>query len=271
MRTYLRSASCTAAAIVLAAAATPAVAYTTYVLDYTKVQDTYVIDNVGGDYSYQYTTHNTEGQIGVGNFGFYGYQRGLVKFDMSGLPSGRTMTSATLTFTNSFTNSTSAQYSVFRGLLPWQANDASFTYRSNASSTYWITGGGPPYGPSGNGQSFATTPTDTQTFNFPYGSPYVPASLTFNVLADASAFYLGTATNNGWLFKQTTAGVGGTEQPNNGGSWYSSEGTTDLYNQVPLSAGQKPILILELAPEPGFVWLPAALGAMMLRRRARRV
>src|SRR4029453_12466374 len=99
------------------------------------------------------------------------------------------------------------QFSVWPALKAWQANAASYVYPSNASSTFWMhPSGGPPYGPSPNGDSFPGPdinnpliglPTDTQTFSFPYADPYVPAGVQWNVTADVAAWYTGALPNYG--------------------------------------------------------------------------
>lgn len=100
---------------------------------------------------------------------------GLVRFNLSLIPAGSTVTSATLTLVVTAINgSNERNYSVHRVLVDW-----------NESTVTWNSPGSTP------GTHFVSSPTTTVTLS-------ATGTYNWNVTSDVSSFIAGTATNYGW-------------------------------------------------------------------------
>jgi peroxiredoxin len=103
---------------------------------------------------------------------------GLVRFDISSIPAGSTVTAATLTMVvPSVTGANTKNYGVNRILVDW--NESTVTWNSPGSTA---------------GTHYATNPT---------ASTLIPGEGTYNfdVTADVASFISGSATNYGWRVK----------------------------------------------------------------------
>lgn len=131
--------------------------------------------------------------------------RGLLRFDLSTLPSGASVSSATMTlYCASEADSTDYAIAAHRGLTQWwegDKNDAALTagvdgstwnLRNNNGSVPWAGGVG-----GGSGSDYAAVATDTKTITAP------STSYDFNVQADVQAFASGS-TNYGWWLINTS-------------------------------------------------------------------
>jgi len=100
---------------------------------------------------------------------------GIVRFNLSSIPAGSTVTSATLTLVVTAINgSNERRYSVHRVLVDW-----------DESTVTWNNPGSTP------GTHFASSPTATVTLS-------AVGTYNWNVTSDVSSFIAGTATNYGW-------------------------------------------------------------------------
>ena len=112
---------------------------------------------------------------------------GVVRFDISVIPSGSTITSATLTLVATAVGSATAvkNYGVHRILLDWAE-----------STVTWNTPG------STAGTHFASSPTETVAVS-------TTGSYSWNVTNDMTSFVNGSATNYGWriIWSSNTSGT----------------------------------------------------------------
>jgi hypothetical protein len=124
----------------------------------------------------------------------------LVQFDISSLPAGATLNSATLTETTvAVSDNTAVNIAVYRALTQWYegakngaapdpgTDGSTWNLRNANGAVAWAGGAG---GGAGLDYAVAATATATVTVNL--------SESTWNVLADVSAWYAGTATNYGW-------------------------------------------------------------------------
>lgn len=112
---------------------------------------------------------------------------GVVRFDTSSIPSGSTITSATLTLVATAVGSATSikNYGAHRILVDW-----------TESTVTWNTPG------STAGTHFATSPTDTIAVS-------AVGSYSWNVTSDVASFVAGSATNYGWrvIWSSNTSGT----------------------------------------------------------------
>jgi len=111
--------------------------------------------------------------------------RGMVKFDLSSIPSGSTITSAELSLYLGYTDAgagTTRIHNVHRITEDWTEEGASWNNRGPGN---WSSAGG----------SFNTTPTASQTVNTTYEFK------TWAVITDVQAFVTGSSANYGWMIK----------------------------------------------------------------------
>ncbi|MBI5004677.1 MAG: DNRLRE domain-containing protein [Candidatus Lloydbacteria bacterium] len=112
---------------------------------------------------------------------------GVVRFDTSSIPSGSTITSATLTLVATAVGSATSikNYGAHRILVDW-----------TESTVTWNTPG------STAGTHFATSPTDTVAVS-------TAGSYSWNVTSDVASFIAGSATNYGWriIWSSNTSGT----------------------------------------------------------------
>lgn len=168
---------------------------TTLQPDPTNGIDTYIYSNAATkNWNYGRSTG-----IGVGRPA--SIERGLLKFDLSSIPVGRSITNATLSLYCTFQrNTTDYDVSVHRALVEWYEGlgngavpgagvDAStWTYRNYNGSVAWSGGEG-----GGSGSDFAASPTATTSITD------VNTWFDWDVLADVSAWYNGSVPNYGWF------------------------------------------------------------------------
>jgi hypothetical protein len=175
---------------------------------------------------------------GRGNIASQWKSRSLLQFDISSIPAGSTVSSATLTLVLVSEIDTSDRViGAHRGLVEWfegSKNNAApsagenasvWGYRNSNGSVAWAGGAG-----GASGTEFAGTATDSKTITTP------GASYDFNVLADVAAWVAGTATNYGWWLINTAEGA--TSQKN----FASSDNAT---------AGNRPRLVIEYTAASG--------------------
>ncbi len=137
--------------------------------------------------------------------------RGLVQFDISEIPTGSTVTSATLSLYISFkgtnwTGATTRTYDVHQVTTSWA--EATVSWRVSDGGN-WGTAGG----------DFNATPTASQ----PTTGTGTGVWMDWTVTSDVSAFVGGTA-NYGWIVKDDTEGSATLYDI----QFHSSEYTTDL-------------------------------------------
>lgn len=115
----------------------------------------------------------------------------LIKWDLSSLPAGCTITSATLTFTRS-TADLAIDTAIYRVLVDWHVAEATWNKASTTPDVSWNTAGA-----LGSGSDHAVAATDTFAITDP-----TPATVALDVTADVQAFVDGT-NNYGWLWMVT--------------------------------------------------------------------
>lgn len=193
-----------AALAVVAGSASAATVTLTATLDNTLYED------AGGGLS------NAIGpNLFAGQTRFNGVRRALVRFDISSIPSGATVTGATLTLTLTNSINTGDTQTVHRVLATWgegtsdtgpdnldpggsgtfsTPGDATWAHRF-FSATPWATLGG----------DFAATPSASATIN----GPLIPVSWSSATLASDVQGWVNTPSSNaGWLIKGVE-GAGG--------------------------------------------------------------
>jgi hypothetical protein len=99
--------------------------------------------------------------------------RSLVQFDVSSIPAGSTITSATLTLCATAVPATIRTYEVYQVTAGWTETGVTWANQPSTAATATAT---------------ATTPT-------------VPGCMTWVVTANVQAWVAGTTANNGWLIK----------------------------------------------------------------------
>ena len=120
--------------------------------------------------------------------------RGLIRFDLSGIPSGAVVTSANLELTAQRGPTTAAtQFDIHRLLRPWSETGSTWTLRVPPDETWGVPGGeeGVDYS-AGVSSSIIVTGPGAYTF----------ASNT-GMVADVTTWLANPATNFGWLAKQS--------------------------------------------------------------------
>lgn len=116
-------------------------------------------------------------------------KRGLVKFDLSGIPAGATINSATLTLREADTQGTTRTVAVHRMTTDW--TEAANWLTANGSASWGANGG-----------DFAGSATATASVVW---SGLFDTD-SWNVAADVQAFVNGSAQNYGWLLKDASEG-----------------------------------------------------------------
>ncbi|MBI1934205.1 DNRLRE domain-containing protein [Candidatus Peregrinibacteria bacterium] len=131
---------------------------------------------------------------------------GLVRFDLSAIPSGATITSATLTLVATSVGSASAvkNYGVHRVLADWAEGTVTWNTPGSAAGTH-----------------FASSPASTTAVS-------VVGSYTWDVAGDVTGFVGGSATNYGWriIWSSNTSGTNkqvdfGTKENGTAANWPS--------------------------------------------------
>lgn len=197
-----------------------------------------------------YNTHNrglaTDMFIG---FAGAGNGRVLLRFNISAIPSGQTITSATLTLTQAGATNSNLSTSAYRLLTPWvEGNGTGYPAAGTTGATWFDTDKSVPTSWSvagandpGVDREAAASFTVTPTGGF----------LTANATADVAAWYAGTP-NYGWVFAANTA-----TNPNADRYWTNN------------SASPPQLAVTFVAvPEPASLGLVVlAAGCFMLRRR----
>ena len=152
---------------------------------YTGCNDSYV--NVGSP------TANNNGleRMAVTGYGSTNYQRGYVRFDLSGLPAGAPIVSAKL-YLYAYDQAGSRGSSGFYGLYPVTRSwtDSQVTWNNATTGTAWTTPGG-DFGASEDATSPKQAPAS------------VPCWYSFDVTARVQAWLAGSSTNYGWVLKCT--------------------------------------------------------------------
>lgn len=152
---------------------------------------------------------------------------GVVHFDISSIPSGSTITSATLTLVATAVGSASSvkNYGAHRILVDWAE-----------STVTWNTPG------STAGTHFATSPTETIAVS-------TTGSYNWNVASDVTSFVSGSATNYGWrvIWSSNTSGT------NKQVDFGTKENTT---------SGNRPVLSVTYTPPD--TTAPAAVSNLAL-------
>lgn len=138
--------------------------------------------DAGLDRATQNTNYGTFNQMSVRSQSGNNMRRGILRFDMSScnIPATALIRSATLRLTVLSGPGSSRSYGAHRVNGTWA--EGAVTYSNQ-----------PP---------FAATATSTST------TGVAPATLSWSVLTDVSAFARGTASNNGWLIKDSNEGAG---------------------------------------------------------------
>lgn len=141
-------------------------------------KDTYI------DASAQTTNYGSSTTIDV--LGPASTKRILIEFDLSGIPSGAFINSATLRlYCTSVSNAGGQNVQIHRGLVSWVEAEA--TWQQKSTSVAWPGGNG-----GGSGTDYSASET---SFIAVVGAS---ADYDFNVLSDVSAYAAGSATNYGW-------------------------------------------------------------------------
>jgi hypothetical protein len=153
--------------------------------DETASEDTSIVQNLAT------SNYGSGTSLWAGNFNTASgnARRSLIRFDISAIPAGSTITAATLTLRTSavFPASTFHNVTIHRALTQFFETGSTWNLRNTSGSVAWAGGAG-----GGSGTDRVSTPTATVS---------VGASNTFydfNVLADVQAWFAGTATNYGW-------------------------------------------------------------------------
>jgi hypothetical protein len=120
-------------------------------------------------------------------------RRTLVRFDLSSIPTGSCVISASLKLKLTNFGASPRTYEVRPLTAPW--TEAGVTWSNRQTGTPWTTAGGDC--------GAATSSAATGTTNAPV--------MTWNVKTDVAAFVVGTASNFGWLVKDASEGAGGIE------------------------------------------------------------
>lgn len=190
--------------------------------------------------------------------------RGLIQFDISSIPGGATIDangSKVYLYCSAEDSATDRDVRLHRGLTQWYEGnknndrptvDGSTWNSANgypwASQTAWAGGAG---GASGSDWAASATATVTIT-----GSG---AWFNWDVTADISAFYAGTATNRGWWILNAVETAGSNSAKNFWASDYTTDATLRPYLTVDYTTGGG---TTTLTPDP--VTIPFTIPAPSL-------
>ena len=186
----------TCAAIALGIAATASVAYAaTFSVTSARLTTSSVATSIGEttctltpsadaalDRATQGTNYGGVGFLSVRSQSGNNQRRSIARFDIAScnIPAGALVRSASLKLTVTTASGSNRTYGAHRVTQSWV--ESTVTYQ--------------------NQPSFTATATST------VATGVAPASLSWSVLSDVSAFVAGTATNNGWLVKDATENAG---------------------------------------------------------------
>lgn len=120
-------------------------------------------------------------------------KRGIVIFDLSSIPSGAQVTSATLHLHEYSPLGSTRTIGVHRVTSSW--TEGGVTWNSRDGTTDWGTAGG----------DFISTSTDEKSISWIDGSKWD----SWDVTSDASAFVSGTYSNYGWIIKDENESADG--------------------------------------------------------------
>jgi hypothetical protein len=124
-------------------------------------------------------------------------RRTLVKFDLSSMPSPACVSSAALRLTLTAVQSPAQTFAVHRLTQSWTegkgTSNSGVTWSRRDGVTAWTTGGG----------DFVATPTASVSTGTTKN-----VTLQWDVTADVKTFVAGTASNQGWLVKDSNEGTG---------------------------------------------------------------
>lgn len=195
-----------------------------------------MLNSIAASQGYNY---GTTIQARVGTSTAAQQRRMLLAFDISSMPAGATITAATLTLNcSSEDGATDYDVAVHRALLQWYegtkngaapdggTDGSTWNNRNENGPVAWGAEGG------ASGTDYAASATATTTIT---GT----GNHTWDVLADVSAWYAGTATNYGWFIINTSEAT-----TNSGKIFDTSDNST---------AGNRPKLVIEytVAGKPG--------------------
>jgi hypothetical protein len=153
---------------------------------YIGTVDSYIVGNSTNNY-YSNERMTVTGWLdaGIGNV-----QRGILKFDLSGLPGGATIASATLSLYSYYppnTKGSTGFYGVYPLTRDW--TDSQVNWNVAKTGTNWTTGGG----------DFLPTPDATA----PKQPPTALVWYDWNVTSRVQSWLNGTSTNYGWIVRCT--------------------------------------------------------------------
>jgi hypothetical protein len=182
--------------------------------------DTYI-----NQYKPTYANGVNPGIYSGGNFVGNAPIRGLLKFDISSIPSGSSITSATVTlYCETEADTTNVNVKFHRSLVDWiegAQNDAIpgagenasiWNYKNANGSVAWNGGAG-----GGSGSDYAASATSTTLITDP------TTYYDWNVKADVEAWLAGT-TNYGWWIINSSENTAGSRK-----KFTSSDGSTEAY------------------------------------------
>jgi hypothetical protein len=179
-------------------------------------------------------------------------QRSLIQFDLSSLPTGESVQSATLTLYSRFEdgkgNYGGATMGVYRLAHPWSESQA--TWNISATATPWVTAGGDFVGTTG-----VQMVSPYATSNAQPSGDYVP--VTWDITTLANEWYTGQHANNGLLLMSG--------QGNNLCFW-----SREYNDGVHPTGYWAPQLNVTLTPEPATLTLLALGGAAVVARRRKK-
>lgn len=194
-------------------------------------------------------------------------QRALIKFDVSSIPAGATINSATLTlYCSAEAITTDITVGVHRALTQWfeglsagvtpgaGENASTWNLRNHNGSVGW--GGGTPGGLSAT--DYAATPTASTSITG------TGTTFTWDVLADVAAWVAGTATNYGWWLKSA-----GEATVNSRKDFVSSDGATpsqrpQLSVDYTVAGGDTVARTIEIGGQFGMQMLPTGGAGMIM-------
>ena len=134
-------------------------------------------------------------------------QRGIVSFDLSSIPSGAQVTSATLYLHESDTTGLTRTIGVHRVTNSW--TEGGVTWNSRDGTNNWGTAGG----------DFISTATDEESISWSGALKWDD----WDVTSDVSGFVNGTYSNHGWVVKDENEGL----ESSHHWDFYSRDYTSD--------------------------------------------